>query len=173
MIGRRGGQARARMDDFRQHCSNAGKASAAVNDMAALGAKGARAYIRKYGYIRFFHFWRRWKLHNPSRHEQQIMAILDHLGFAYQREAQVLGDEIPLAVDFYLPDANDAVIEVLGRIHYDPFFDHPNYPETRRGNDLHRLRRLERAGYRVLELSYQALAQERAAANKIVIFLLS
>ena len=172
-IGRRGGKARAQMDDFREHCSNAGKRSAEVNDMSALGSKGARAFIRKYGYITFFRMWRRWKLDNPSSHERQVVAILDRLGQVYEREAQVLGDNVPLAVDFYLPDAGDAVIEVNGRVHYDPTFDHPNRIETRRGNDLHRIRRLERAGFRVLEIDYRELAYERVVELKIAGFLAS
>lgn len=172
-IGRRGGQARAAMPDFAEHCSNAGKRSAEVNDMSALGSKGARAYIRKYGYISFFRLWRAWKLNNPSSHERQVAAILGRLKVSYEREAQVLGDNVPVAVDFYLPDAGDAVIEVNGRVHYDPAFDHPNRLETRRGNDLHRIRRLERAGFRVLEIDYRALANERAVELKIAGFLAS
>jgi|GEM_PF-2116391 len=172
-IGRRGGQARAAMPNFRQHQSNAGKRSAQVNDMAALGSLGAKAFIRKYGYIKFFHLWRNWKLTNPSRHERQVAAILDELGYTYQREAMLLGDDIPLAVDFYLPDANDAVIEVLGRVHYDPRFNHPNYPQTRRDNDLARLRRLERAGFRVLEIDYRLLQNLAAAKIKIIGFLIN
>ena len=171
-IGRIGGKKRAAQPTFRQHQSNAGKASAAVNDMAALGSLGARAYIRKYGYIKFFHFWRAWKLAHPSRHEIKVAAILDDYGYTYQRESIVLGDNIPLAVDFYLPDANDAIIEVYGRVHYDPRFDHPNYPNTRAQNDAHRLHRLERAGYRVLEIDYRELAREQTVRGKIVMFLL-
>ncbi|MCK6629327.1 MAG: endonuclease domain-containing protein [Anaerolineae bacterium] len=167
-IGRRGGQARAAMPNFRQHQSHAGKRSAQVNDMAALGSLGAKAFIRKYGYIKFFHFWRNWKLQNPSRHEQQVALILDH-----QREAMVLGANIPVAVDFYLPDVNDSIIEVNGRVHYDPFFDHPNYPQTRRDNDLARLRRLERAGFRVLEIDYRMLQNLAAAKTKIIGFLIN
>jgi hypothetical protein len=170
--GRLGGKARAAQPDFREHQSRAGKRSAEVNDMAALGAKGAKAFIRKYGYIKFFRFWRDWKLANPSRHERQVMAILDRLGYSYEREAMVLGERIPVAVDFYIAEANDAVIEVNGRVHYDPLFDHPNYPETRRGNDLHRIRKLERAGFRVLEIDYRALANEASAAVKVAGFLL-
>lgn len=171
-IGRAGGQARAAMPDFRQHQSNAGKRSAEVNDMAALGSLGAKAYIRKYGYIKFFHLWRNWKLQNPSRHERQMSCILDQLGYEYEREAMVLGERIPVAVDFYIADANDAVIEVNGRVHYDPLFDHPNYPNTRRGNDLERIRRLERAGFRVLEIDYRALVNEASVAVKVAGFLL-
>jgi hypothetical protein len=141
--------------------------------MAALGSLGAKAFIRKYGYIKFFRFWRRWKLEHPSRHERQMAAILDRLRCSYEREAMVLGKEIPVAVDFYIADANDAVIEVNGRVHYDRRFDHPRYEETRRGNDLHRIRRLERAGLRVLEIDYRELANERAVMIKVAGFLIS
>lgn len=171
--GRLGGQARARLADFSTHQSNAGKASAQVNDMAALGSKGAKAFIRKYGYIRFFHLWRAWKLANPSANEQKIMSILDGLGYRYEREAMVLGDDVALAVDFYLPDANDAVIEVYGRVHYDPFFDHPNYPTTRAQSDAHRLHRLERAGFRVLEIDYRELTNPVRVQAKIIHFLMN
>lgn len=157
-IGRRGGHARAAQPDFAAHQSHAGRRSAQVNDMAALGRRGARAFIVKYGYIRFFHFWRNWKLSNMSAPERHVAVLLTELNYQFEREAMVLGDDIPLAVDFYLPDANDAIIEVNGRIHYDPAFDHPKRPQTRRDLDLHRLRRLERAGFRVLEIDYPALS---------------
>lgn len=174
-IGRKGGKARAQMTDFKEHQRHAGRRSAEVNDMSALGRKGARAFIKKYGYIRFFHFWRSWKLANPSRHERQIAAILDDLGWQYEREALVLGERAPLAVDFYVPDANDAIIEVNGRVHYDPAFDHPNRSETRRQLDLHRIRRLEKAGFRVLELDYRFLTQKNKplVAGKVAGFLIS
>lgn len=172
-IGRKGGQARAAQASFQAHQSHAGRRSAAVNDMAALGSRGAKAFIRKYGYLRFFHFWRAWKLANPSSHERQVAALLDELGYTYQREALVLGDDIPLAVDFYLPDCNDAIIEVYGRVHYDPLFDHPNYPTTRAQNDAHRLHRLERAGYRILVIDHQELHHLPTVTAKIVMFLYS
>jgi very-short-patch-repair endonuclease len=171
--GRRGGKARAAMPDFREHQRRAGKRSAEVNDMAALGSLGARAFIRKYGYVRFFRFWRAWRLENPSSYERQMMAILDRLGYQYEREAMVLGEAIPLAVDFYLADANDAVIEVLGRVHFDPRFDHPNKIDTRRGLDLHRIRRLERAGFRVLEIDYTELSNVNRVAVKVAGFLIN
>lgn len=171
--GRLGGQARARMTDFRRHQSNAGKRCAELNDMAALGSKGAKTFIRKYGYIRFFHLWRAWKLANPSANEQKIMSILDELGCRYEREAMVLGDDVALAVDFYLPDCNDRIVEVYGRVHYDPFFDHPNYPTTRAQSDAHRLQRLERAGFRVLEIDYRELTDPARVQAKIIHFLMS
>lgn len=170
-IGRRGGQARAKMDSFKQHQSNAGKASATVNDMAALGSRGAKAYIRKYGYMRFFYLARAWRLAHPSRPEQAVAAILDNLGFPYERESLVMGDNIPCSVDFYLPDANDAIIEVYGRVHYDPLFDHPNYLTTRAQTDAHRLHKIERAGYRILEIDYRELAYPATLRGKIAMFL--
>jgi hypothetical protein len=173
-IGRKGGQARAAQAGFRAHQRHAGRRSAEVNDMVALGRRGARAFIRKYGYIKFFNFWRAWKLANPSSHERQIAAILDRLNYVYEREAMVLGSRTPLAVDFYIPDAGDAVIEMLGRVHFDPLFDHPNHIRTRRELDLERIRRVERAGFRVLEIDYRQLAGEHAAilvTSKIAGFL--
>lgn len=139
--------------------------------MAALGHLGAIAFIRKYGYMRFFYLNRNYRLGKPSRLEQTMIEILDSLKVSYEREAMVLGDNIPMAVDFYLPDCNDAVIEVLGRIHFDPRFDHPNRVETRRGLDLHRVRRLEWAGFRVLEVEYTELSRPERVATKIAGFL--
>lgn len=98
---------------------------------------------------------------------------MDRLGYQYEREAMVLGKDIPVSVDFYLADANDAVIEVLGRVHFDPRFDHPNKFETRRGLDLHRIRRLERAGFRVLEVDYRELANMDRVAVKVAGFLIN
>jgi very-short-patch-repair endonuclease len=172
-MGRRGGRTRAQMPDFKLHQSNAGKRSAQVNDMAALGAKGAKAFIAKYGYLKFFHLWRNWKLANPSSHEQQVGSILTDLGFTFTREALVLGDDIPLAVDFYLPDCNDRIIEVYGKVHFDPAFNHPNYLTTRAANDAHRLHRLERAGFQVLEIDYRELTNAARVKAKILLFLMS
>lgn len=173
MIGRRGGQARAAMPGFKAHQSRAGQRSAQVNDMSALGRRGARETLRKYGYIFLFKKCRAWRLANPSRHEQQVMAILNELDCAYEREAQVLGQNIPLAVDFYLPDHNDAIIEVYGHIHYDPRFDHPNRTQTRRALDAHRCRRLEQAGFRVLVVPAATLAGAAFDARaKIINFVL-
>lgn len=175
MIGRRGGRARAAMPDFRDHQANAGRRSAQVNDMSALGRRGARETMRKYGYIFLFKKCRAWRLANPSRHERQVIRILDEMGYTYEREALVLGDDIPVSVDFYLPDHNDAIIEVYGRIHYDPRFDHPKRPETRRGLDEHRRRRLERAGYRVLVIDYRELLAGKMfdVRHKIIDFILA
>lgn len=162
------------MPDFTEHQRRAGRRSAEVNDMAALGSMGAAAFIRKYGYLKFFHFWRNWKLAQPpTGPEAKVAAILERFGYQYEREAMVLGEDIPVAVDFYLADAGDAVIEVLGRVHFDARFDHPNKIETRRGMDLHRIRRLERAGLRVLEIDWRELSNERAVAVKIVGFLIN
>lgn len=169
--GRKGGKARAAQPSFGEHQRRAGKRSAEVNDMAALGHLGAQAYIRKYGYMQFFWLNRNYRLARPSRLERVMIEILDGLKAQYEREAMVLGEHIPLAVDFYLPDCNDAVIEVLGRVHFDPRFDHPNRVETRRGLDLHRIRKLERAGFRVLEIEWTELANPARVALKVAGFL--
>jgi len=169
--GRKGGRVRAAQPGFIEHQRRAGKRSAEVNDMAALGHLGAQAFIRKYGYIKFFQLNRNYRLARPSSLERTMMAILDGLKVEYQREALVMGEHIPLAVDFYLPDCNDSVIEVLGRVHFDQRFDHPNRVETRRGLDLHRIRKLERAGFRVLEIDYTELVNPARVALKVAGFL--
>jgi len=40
---------------YQQHQSHAGKRSAEINDMSALGRRGARETLRKYGYLFLFH----------------------------------------------------------------------------------------------------------------------
>lgn len=170
-MGRRGGKARAAMPCFQQHQRRAGKRSAQVNDMSALGRKGAQVTMRRYGYAFLFEAVRLWRMQHPSSHEQAVMAHLDYLNYPYQREAVVLPDRF-IAVDFYLPDCDDAVIEVEGRVHTDPRFDHPRREQTRRELDAHRRRKLERAGFRVLVLTPTDLASAFDTRLKIVNFLL-
>jgi len=164
--GRRGGKARAQMPDFVEHQRRAGRRSAAVNDMAALGHRGAMAYIRKYGYVSLFRKAREWRLEHPSRHERRVMGILDGLGVRYEREVQVLGEDELVSVDFYLPGRGQ-VIEVNGRVHYDPLFDHPNYPGTRARKEAERLRKLERE-FEVLVLDYREMGEARGRIEVFV-----
>jgi hypothetical protein len=162
--GRKGGRARAALPDFQEHQRAAGKASAAVNDMAALGHRGAVAYARKYGYARLFHLCRRYRLDHPSEPERVVMAILDGLGVVYEREALPLGEDAFIAVDFAL--SGQRAIEVNGKVHYDPLFDHPGYPGTRAENERRRLEKLQRAGWQVLTLDYRHLAGDGETAKQ-------
>jgi len=165
--GRKGGKARAALPDFLAHQRAAGKRSAQVNDMAALGHRGAVAYARKYGYARLFHLCRRYPLDHPSQPEQTVMAILDGLGVVYEREAQVLGESCFIAVDFALP--GQRAIEVNGRVHYHPLFDHPSYPGTRAENERRRLEKLQKAGWSVLVLDYRDLAGDGETARQQIV----
>jgi very-short-patch-repair endonuclease len=168
-IGRRGGKARARQASFAEHQSRAGRRCAETQDMAALGHKGARAYIEKYGYGRLWQLARRWRIDHPSSHEQAVMAILDELGLPYAREVELLGEGAFVSVDFVV--AGGGVIEVNGKVHYDPFFDHPNYPHTRQANDAERVRRLEKAGYQVLVIDHRELGDGERVRVRIAEFL--
>jgi very-short-patch-repair endonuclease len=171
MIGKRGGQARAAMPSFKAHQRVAGKARAEAGDMAEIGRKGAQVTLRRYGYAFLFARLRAFRLANPSRLERQVAAILDYLNYPYEREVQVIEAEYIL-VDFYLPECNDAVIEVNGRVHTDPYFRRD--PERdRRILDARRRRKLERAGFRVLEIDYRELVSEFDARLKIINFLLA
>jgi hypothetical protein len=162
--GRKGGRARAALPDFQEHQRAAGKASAAVNDMAALGHRGAVAYARKYGYARLFHLCRRYRLDHPSEPERVVMAILDGLGVVYEREALPLGEDAFIAVDFAL--SGQRAIEVNGKVHYDPLFDHPGYPGTRAENERRRLEKLQKAGWAVLVLDWRDLAGDGETARQ-------
>jgi len=164
--GRKGGKARAALPDFLAHQSAAGKRSAQVNDMAALGHKGAVAFVRKYGYARLFHLCRRYRLAHPSQPEQVVMAILDGLGVVYEREALFLGESCFIAVDFAL--TGKRAIEVNGKVHYDPAFDRPSYPGTRAENERRRLEKLQKAGWQVLTLDYRHLAGDGETARQQV-----
>jgi very-short-patch-repair endonuclease len=170
--GRKGGKARAALPDFLEHQSRAGKASAAVNDMAALGHRGAVAYARKYGYARLFHLCRRYRLDHPSEPERAVVAILAGMGLQegqdYEREAMPLGEGAFIAVDFALAGQRK-VIEVNGKVHYDPAFDHPSAPGTRAANEARRLERLQKAGWSVLVLDYRDLACDGETARQQVI----
>jgi len=166
---RRGGKARAALPDFLAHQSAAGKRSAAVNDMAALGHKGAVAFARKYGYARLFRLCREWRLAHPSEPERTVMAILAGLGLQegqdYEREALPLGEDAFIAVDFALTGQRK-VIEVNGKVHYDPAFDHPSAPGTRAANEARRLERLQKAGWQVLTLDYRDVAGDGETARQ-------
>ena len=168
--GRRGGRARAQMACFAEHQRRAGKRSAEVNDMAALGRRGARAFLAKYGYVRLFKMMRKYRLSHPSPNELQMMELLDSLGVTYEREAEVLGEEALVSVDFYLPD-QARVIEVQGQVHFDPMFDHPNKPQTRRELDALRRARIEKAGFKVLEVDYRLLSEPARARYRVIEFL--
>ena len=168
-MGRKGGKARAAMPGFREHQRHAGRCSAAANDMAALGHLGARAFIEKYGYARLYQLCRNWRIGHPSRHERAVMRMLDDLGVRYEREAEVLGESKFISVDFYLPDTH-RVIEVYGRVHFDPLFDHPRHVETRQANDARRVSRLEEAGFKVLVIDYRDLTNEEAVRQRVVEF---
>ena len=154
--GRRGGLARAKQFT-RESQSAAGKRSAAVNDMRALGHRGAQAFILKYGYGRLYHLCREWRLQHPSSHEQEVMDILCTIGLEpvtdYEREFEV---EPYLSVDFAIPGLRKA-IEVNGKVHYDPAFDDPRYPGTRAANDADKLARLARLGWQVLVIDYREM----------------
>jgi very-short-patch-repair endonuclease len=168
-MGRQGGKARAAQPDFAEHQRRAGRRSAQVNDMSALGHRGAMAYIQKYGYARLYRLARAWRLGHPSRHEQAVMALLDSLGLAYEREAEVLGENAFVSVDFFLPGLAKA-IEVNGKVHFDPLFDDPRYPQTRQANDAERLRCLQAAGFEIMVIDYRDLADADAVRRQVAEF---
>ncbi len=153
-MGRKGGKARAAAFTP-EYQSAAGKRSAEVNNMAALGHKGAQAFIAKYGYGKLYHLCREWRLRNPSTHEQQVMDILCTIGMVsgrdYEREFEARDY---LSVDFAFPLLRKA-IEVNGRVHYDPAFDNPRRIETREANDADKLVQLAQLGWDVLVLDYR------------------
>ena len=170
--GRKGGKVRAAMPDFREHQRHAGRRSAAVNDMAALGHKGAIAYARKYGYATLYQKCRQYRVHHPSRHEQQVIAILYALGWVerrdYEREYEALGEGEFAAVDFGFVSQRKA-IEVNGKVHYDPLFDHPNYPSGRAAKEAKKLERLHRARWDVLVIDYRQLNQAAARIRRFLL----
>lgn len=166
-IGRRGGQARAKLPDFQDHQSHAGKASATINDMAALGRKGFDACALKYGFDVAFQRARRWRLDHPSWPEQQGIALLDRLGVPYEREAQVLGDHIPLAVDFHITGTRK-IVEFNGKVHTHPLFDPDGDRQLR---ESCRLERLRREGFDVLVIDYRELANVADSRRRILEFI--
>ncbi|MBU1749283.1 MAG: RAP domain-containing protein, partial [Chloroflexi bacterium] len=151
--------------------------------MARIGHRGALETARRHpvkpglgGYGMLFRIVRQWRLEHPSSHERDVMSILADLGATdYEREAQPLGEDVLIAVDFCFWGQHrrcpQRIIEVNGRVHYDPLFDHPNVPHTRRENEARRLRKLERAGWQVLTIHYQELADRAAVRRRIAAFL--
>ncbi len=166
--GRKGGQARAKQFT-REYQSAAGKRSAEVNDMAALGHKGAMAMIQKHGYGKLYRLCRDWRLRHPSSHEQQVMDILCTLGLEpgrdYDREYEVAKF---LSVDFAFP-ASFQAIEINGKVHYDPSFDDPRRPGTRAANDADKLARLERLGWRVLVIDYRDMRRADQLVKEFIL----
>ena len=169
--GQKGGKARAARCDMKALGAKGGRATHAQHGsehMACIGHRGALSTARKYGYAALFYKARAWRLEHPSRYERQIMAILEDLGRTdYEREALVLGEDVPVAVDFAFW-AERKAIEVNGKVHYDPLFDHPNYPTTRRNNEEERLKRVRQAGWEVLVIDYRKMD---TAAGRIAAFL--
>lgn len=169
--GRKGSKARAARCDMKALGARGGKATHArygSDHMARIGHGGALSTARRYGYTFLFRRARAWRLENPSRHERQIMAILEELGQTeYEREALILGEDVPVAVDFAFRDDRKA-IEANGKVHYDRFFNHLNYPTTRRNNEEERLKRVRRAGWEVLVIDYREMD---TAAGRIAAFL--
>jgi len=172
--GRRGGQARAARTDMAALGALGGRATAERHGsayMARIGHRGALETVRRYGYPRLFGIVRQWRLEHPSSHERAVMAILADLGATdYEREALPLGADAFVVVDFCFW-AVHRIIEVNGRVHYDPRFDHPNAPNTRRENEARRLRKLERAGWRVLVIDYRELADVAVLRRRVADFL--
>jgi len=167
--GRRGGLKRAQQASFQQHQSNAGKRSAEVNDMAALGHKGAQGFMLKYGYARLYHLCRAWRLSHPSSHEQDVMDILCTLGLEpardYEREYEI---EPYLSVDFAMPLLR-AAIEVNGKVHYDPLFDDPRRQTIRAQNDAAKIARLHALGWRVLVIDYRNLSRAETMIREFIL----
>jgi len=160
---RRGGQARQQRPDAREHQRRAGRRSAQVQDMRALGRLGFEATAARYGHNFAFDRARRWRLEHPSSLEQQVMRILDENWIDYEREAQVLGDQVPIAVDFYLAEHN-LVVEVNGKVHTDPFFNQDGDRWTR---ERLRRERLERAGFQVLVIDHRDLSEPGRVVRKL------
>lgn len=149
---RRGGKTRAAMPDFIEHQRRAGKRSAEVNDMSALGKLGAAATIRKFGRDFLIERCRVWRLEHPSSHEKDVINILNKAGILFEREKMIEG----MPVDFLLRDTN-IVIEVNGAVHYEPLFA----DDARKERDANKIERLQQAGYRVIVLDYRELAEQK------------
>jgi hypothetical protein len=172
--GRRGGQARAAQTDMAALGARGGRATFekhGAEHMARIGHRGALETARRHGYGMLFRIVRQWRLENPSSHEREVMSILLDLGATdYEREAQPLGEDVLVAVDFCFWERR-RIIEVNGRVHYDPLFDHPNAPNTRRENETRRLRKLEQVGWQVLTIHYHELVDPSAVRERIAAFL--
>lgn len=152
--GRKGGLARAKTLTP-EHQRVAGKRSAEVNDMAALGHKGAMATMKKYGYGKLYAICRDWRLQHPSSHEREVMDILCTIGLEPERDYEREFEMEPfLSVDFAIPGLRKA-IEVNGKVHYDPMFDDARRPGTRAANDADKIARAQRLGWEVLVLDYR------------------
>jgi len=153
-LARKGGAARAKTLT-KEHQSAAGKRSAEVNDMAALGHKGAMATMMRHGYGRLYAICRDYRLKHPSSHEQQVMDSLCTIGLEPERDyAREFEVEEFLSVDFAIPGLRK-VIEVNGKVHYDPLFDDPRRLGTRAANDADKIALVQRLGWEVLVLDYR------------------
>jgi hypothetical protein len=156
--GRLGGLARKAKSDWIDHQRMA-RSHVSSESCARNGHKGAVVYGRKYGYAKLFALCRVWRLDHPSEPERQVMAILDSLRLTYEREALPLVDDEFTCVDFL---SGFLVVEVNGKVHYDPAFDHPSAPGTRAASDARKLQKLRAAGFRVLVLDWERQKAEAA-----------
>jgi hypothetical protein len=138
-----------------EYQSAAGRRSAEVNDMAALGHKGAQAFMAKYGYGKLYRLCRDYRLRHPSAHERQVIDSLGAIGLEEWRDYEREFEAAPfLSVDFAIPLLRKA-IEVNGKVHYDPAFDDPRRLGTREANDAAKLARVRALGWEVLVLDYR------------------
>jgi hypothetical protein len=174
-IGRRGGKVRAAQ--FTPEYQAWARSHVSAESCAKNGHRGAVATARKHGYHVTYRLAREWRLANPSSHEQAVIGILADLGQVegrdYEREFEPLGEGAKghyCCVDFAWPDRKLA-LEVNGKVHYDPMFDHPNAPRTRATNEARRLDRLDKAGWRVLMIDYRELDDLDHVRRMIAAFL--
>ncbi len=80
----------------------------------------------------------------------------------------MLGEEVFISVDFHLPDQGK-IVEVNGRVHYEPLFGHPRHLESRQDKERERLRRLRKAGFEMLVIDHRDLEADEAAIRRQII----
>jgi len=145
----------------REHQRKA-RRSVSSESCARNGRLGARATIAKHGFERFFESWRKWKLAHPSKPEQNIIAILDDFGLAYEREWRL--EPSYLTLDFYFESQRKG-IEFHGRIHGQL------KQEQREENDAKKRDLFAQAGIECLWIEHTEMDNAPALARKIQAFL--
>jgi G:T-mismatch repair DNA endonuclease (very short patch repair protein) len=133
------------------------RAKVSPESCARNGAKGAAVTLSRHGYELLHGKVVAWRLAHPSRYEQQVMAILDRLGLAYEREAAPLAERPFLTVDFFLPNLR-AAIEVNGEVHNGGALFDPH--GQRAEGEAARLAALRDAGIAVLVIDHRELRGE-------------
>ncbi len=178
---RRGGQ--ARIARLREQLQTQGltlsdyqreiRARVSSEACRANGAKGAAATLARHGYAALHAKVVAYRLAHPSEPERRMIAILDDLGYHYEREYSPFNDEAHrfLTVDFFLRGFGKfgKAIEVNGKVHSGETLFNPDGRRPRA--EAEKLAAIRQAGIPVLVIEARELVDGERVASRVRQFL--